>query len=89
MLTREDYQLLENLRDDHNIIIMKSDKGNRIVLVNKDNYLSKMHEILADTTKFKPLSSDLFKHTINQENQLRSFLPNLKKHTNIYHISSI
>ena len=43
---------------------MKSDKSNGIVVVNKDDYLSKMHEILADTTKFKPLSSDLFKHDI-------------------------
>ena len=38
-----------------------------------------MHDILPDTTKFKQLSSDLFKHTTNQENQLRSFLRNLMK----------
>ena len=76
LLTQEHYQLLKNLSDD---LIMKSDKGNRIVLVNKDDFLSKMHEILTDTTKFKLLSSNLFKHTINQENQLWSLLHNLKK----------
>ena len=58
---------------------MKSDKGNGIVVVNKGDCLYKMHGIFADTTKFKPLSSDPFKYTINQKNQLRSFLRNLKK----------
>ena len=58
---------------------MKPDKGNGIVIVDRDDYLSKMNDILSDASKFTRLSSDPLKETLKREKHLRSFLLKLKK----------
>lgn len=55
---------LNDLKDDSNIVIMKSDKGNGVVIFNKDDYNSKMDEILSNTSKFQLLKGDPVKVTL-------------------------
>ena len=51
---------LQNLSKDKNIVIMKPDKGNGIVILNKEDYNSKMQDIISDTIKFKIINEDWF-----------------------------
>ncbi len=79
LLTQDDYRLLKNLRDDKSIHIMKPDKGNGVVIVNRKDYTDKMDQILKDATKFEKLTSDPFKETLKREKQVRKTLLDLKK----------
>ena len=40
---------------------MKPDKGNGVVILDKDDYNQKIDTILADTSKFQPLTKILLK----------------------------
>ena len=79
LLTRDDYAVLKKLKDDESIHIMKPDKGNGVVIVNKTEYFEKMEQILNESSKFDKVSSDPLKETFKREKQLRNFLLNLKK----------
>ena len=61
LLTRDDYAILKSLKDDSTIHIMKPDKGNGVVIINKTEYVEKMEEILNDSSKFTKLSLDRWK----------------------------
>ena len=43
---------MKTLSKNNDLIIQKSDKGNSIVLINKNDYLDKMYNILSDSKKF-------------------------------------
>ena len=47
---------------------MKPDKGNGVVILDKDEYHKKMDEILADSSKFKLLGDDAVKLTLKRRN---------------------
>ena len=49
---------LNNLSNNKNIIIQKSDKGNSVVLLDKDKYLEGMSKILKNSAKFEMLQFD-------------------------------
>ncbi|CAF0802896.1 unnamed protein product [Adineta steineri] len=68
------YQLLKQLND-KSIVVTRPDKGRGIVLLDRNDYNSKMNEILSDTTKFKSLPDD---PTITRENKLIRLLLRLK-----------
>ena len=57
------------------LVIMKPDKGNGIVLLNKEDYTNSMESLFRDKTKFKQLDSD---PTIFQLSSLQSYLRKLK-----------
>ena len=57
---------------------MKLDKGNGVVILNKDEYHKTMDEILADTSKFELLDDDEVKLTLKRENQVKALLKKLK-----------
>ena len=57
---------------------MKPDKGNGVVILNKDDYHKKMDEMLADTSKFEFLDNDAVKVTTKRENQVKALLNKLK-----------
>ena len=57
---------------------MKPDKGNGVVILNKDDYNKKMDAILSDTSKFQLLNEDPVKVTLQRENQVKSLLKKLK-----------
>ena len=79
LLALDDYKTLKGLKEDKNIVLIKPDKGNGVVILNRSDYTSKMDAVLNDETKFKLLTSDPVKATLNQENKLRNFLKELKR----------
>ena len=63
-LTKEEYQSFLKLSQNNEIIIQKADKGNTVVILDRNSYISKIEELLSDTNKFRPI---LFKHSVNKE----------------------
>ena len=41
------------------IVIIQPDKGNRVVILNRPDYLKKVETLLADSSKFKKLDCDM------------------------------
>ena len=66
--------ILKDLGNDSSIVIMKPDKGNGVVLPNKDDYNKKMDEMLSDTSKFELLNDDAIKLTLKRESQAKTLL---------------
>ena len=52
-LSRAEYQALKNLSSNESLVIHKSDKGNSVVMVNRDDYVRKMQEMVDDESKFE------------------------------------
>ena len=46
---------LQSLRTNSSVIILKADKGNRVVVMDKSHYLSEAFEMLADTNVYELL----------------------------------
>ena len=46
----------QSLREDETIVIRKADKSNMYVIMNRDEYKSKLDDILKDNTKFKHIT---------------------------------
>ena len=55
-LSREEYNALKNLSSLKNIIIQKSDKGNFVVVMNRDDYINPMQTLISDLARFQILS---------------------------------
>ncbi|CAF3862070.1 unnamed protein product, partial [Rotaria sp. Silwood1] len=70
------HQLLKQLKHDKSIIVTRPDKGRGIVLLDRNDYISKMNAILSDTTKFSSRFDD---PTIQRERRLTTLLRRLKK----------
>ena len=75
LYSQEELNTLKDLRNDNSIVIMKLDKGNGVVILNKDEYHKKMDEILADSPKFEILDDD---DAVKRENQVKALLKKLK-----------
>ena len=54
-LSRGECKALNNLSSLRNIIIQKSDKGKSVVLMNRDDYISRMETLISDSSKFQKL----------------------------------
>ena len=78
LYSQEELNILKDLRNDSNIVIMKPDKGNGVVTLDKHDYNKKMDEILSDTSKFELLNDDAIKITLKRENQVKALLKKLK-----------
>ena len=52
-LTSKEYIAFINLAENDYLIIQKADKGNNVVILNRQDYIEKMEEILSDKTFFK------------------------------------
>ena len=70
-LTKEEFASLKSLSKNDSLIIQKSDKGNPIAIIDKDDSSQKMRNILSDSSKF----SEVF---ITNEKNL-NFLVNIEK----------
>ena len=70
------HKVLKNLHKNKDIVILKPDKGNGVVVLNKLDYIKGINDIINDKQKFKELSTD---PTINREGKLQRFLRELKK----------
>ena len=62
------------LKSNEQLIIRKADKSSIYVLMDKSEYLEKLDNILADTTKFQKISKDPTTHLKQEANKLISTL---------------
>ena len=74
-ITKVEHEALIKLLKDHSIVVVKSDKTNQVVIINKNNYLEKSMTILGDTTNFKKVAKV---PTRTRENRLNAILLKLK-----------
>ena len=80
-LSVEEFEALKSLLSDDSIIIQTSDKGNSVVILNKADYIERMCELLADTSKFRKLNikdGKDYNFLINQELRLSKLLRRLR-----------
>ena len=52
VFSSDEFKVLKNLKNDNSIFIIKPDKRNGVVIINRDDYWSKMESILSDTNHF-------------------------------------
>ena len=55
-LSKEEFIASQNSSKNKDLIIQKSDKGNSVVIVQRQDYLEKMNDILSDQKKFSKVS---------------------------------
>ena len=67
------------LKNDLSITITRPDKGKGAVVLDKTDYINEVETILADTSKFTPVSEDAFKVITRAEDKLLRFLRKLVK----------
>ena len=75
-LSKEEFTALQNLSKNKDLIIQKSDKGNSVVIVQRQDYLEKMN-ILSVQKKFNKVSlkdDTLLNFAINQEKHVDKVL---------------
>ena len=75
-LSKEEFTALQNLSKNKDLIIQKSDKGNSVVIVQRQD-LEKMNDILSDQKKFSKVSlkdDTLLNFAINQEKHVEKVL---------------
>ena len=70
-VTKDELACLKKLSLNKNIVIQKSDKGNAIVILDKDDYTNRVKELLSDNSKF-------LRANINKGKILR-YLVNIRK----------
>lgn len=83
-LNRQEYDAFIELTNIDSIIIQKADKGNTVVLVDKDKYIQNMEEILSDVTKFVKVQfnpqhkvNKEIRHVLDMESAIKSCLDDL------------
>lgn len=69
---------LKNLSKKENLVVCKPDKGNGVVLLNRDDYETKMNNLLADRSKFVPISTDPYSNILKNEDKVNRCLRKLK-----------
>jgi len=72
-------ETLKNLSSNPNLVVTKPDKGNGVVLQDRQSYLDKMHTILDDRSKFQLSSEEWIKLLFRQEDRVNRFVDNLLK----------
>ena len=78
-LSKEEFTALQNLSKNKDLIIQKSDKGNFVVIVQRQECLKKIN-ILTDQKKFSKVSLEddtLFNFALNQEKHVDKVLKKL------------
>ena len=79
-ILKECIQATRSLRCNENIHVTKPDKGSGVVIMNKNDYISKMHFTLRDNSKFENLGlSSEFDNTAKIEAHIQKRLLQLKK----------
>ena len=79
-LSKEELTALTNLSKIKDIVIQKSDKGNSVVVVDKDTYIKRMENLLSDQRKFEKvtLKNDAFLNfVVNQEKRIDTIFKKL------------
>ena len=58
ILTKDQHEIVKELRTNEKIVIRKADKNNNFVILNRASYKNKLDTIINDDAKFKKLRSD-------------------------------
>ena len=80
-ISKEEHVALKGLSANKDLIIQKSDKGNSVVLLNR-NDIKRLNKMLSDSSKFKKLNVKPGKEIIfllQQEDRLTNFLKKVKR----------
>ena len=78
-LSKEEFLILQDLRENKNIVIQKSDKGNSFMTVDK-GYLDKMENLLNDKRKFEKINlknDGILNFAANQEKRVDNIFKKL------------
>ena len=70
------HRIMEKLRKNKDIVILKPDKGNAVVILDRQVYVDRMHELISDRSKFVELDED---PTMTREGSIQRHLRKLKK----------
>ena len=73
-ISKAELSALKNLSKNRDLVILRLDKGNGVVILNKVDYIQKVETILSDTSKFKKLDCDMLDLCTKRENKLIRFL---------------
>ena len=84
-LSKDEFGSLCRLKNENNLVIQKPDKGNTIVILDKDSYLKSVETLLKDSSKFKniPVTPDKdLNYIINSEKRVTELLKKLENKNN-------
>ena len=73
-LTESEAKALKELMRHKDLVIQKANKGNTVVITDRENYLKGIKSLLSDNTKFMPLDLDQSKwliYIVNLEKKLK------------------
>ena len=83
-LNKKDIDILKELGNNKNVIVTKPDKGNGVVIMNREDYVEKMLHILEDNSKFQIVDDiNEFKLIYKIEDKINRFLSQLKAKNSI------
>ena len=80
-ISKEEHVALKGLSANKDLIIQKSDKGNSVVLLNRNDYIKRLNKILSGSSKFKKLNINPGKEIsflLQQEARLTNLLKKVK-----------
>ena len=78
-LSVDERKALNNLIKGKNIIIQKTDKGNTVVITDRNNYTNGVKSVISDKTKFVSVDTPREKYLnyiINSENRFKTLFKN-------------
>ena len=75
----DELKVIKCLRDDDTIYLIKPDKGNGVVIINRVDYKGRMQDILSDNTKFDLVNNTALKETLSKETKITNLLKELKQ----------
>ena len=70
------YNIIRNIKNNKNIIISRPDKGNGVVILDRQSYLESCYDIINDSSKFTRLTHN---PTLSREARLQRLLRKLRK----------
>ena len=75
-LSNEQFEMSKNLPSNFNLIIQKVDKGNSVVLVEKDVHIRNIEKILNNATKFEKMKikKGILNFSINCKRCINNYL---------------
>ena len=80
-ISMEELVALKGLSANKDLIIQKSDKGNSVVLLNRNDYIKRLNEMLSDSSRFNKINIKPGKEInflLQEEDRLTNFLKKIK-----------
>ena len=72
-------KVIKSLHDDETIYLIKPDKGNGVVIINRTDYKARMQDILSNNTKFNFVDNTALRETLTKETKITNLLKELKQ----------